>query len=160
MTQRPSPLQRELKQRRAFASRAQEAAIGLLRTADVVRRRIAVVIEPSGLSLPQYNVLRILRGAGPAGLATLEVADRLIERAPGITRLCDGLERRGLLERTRSREDRRVVECRITPAGAALLAGLDEPVAEADAASIGRLSGAEIERLVELLDRVREEPAR
>lgn len=118
------------------------------------------MIEPSGLSLPQYNVLRILRGAGPAGLATLEVADRLIERAPGITRLCDGLERRGLLERTRSREDRRVVECRITPAGAALLAGLDEPVAAADAASIGRLSGAEIERLVELLDRVREEPAR
>ena len=158
MTTQRSALQRELKQRRAFTSKAQEAAIGLLRTADVVRRRIASAIEPAGLSLPQFNVLRILRGAGPDGLPTLDVADRMIEQAPGITRLCAALEARGLLERSRVREDRRIVRCRLTRAGLTLLAALDRPVQAADAASIGRLATADLARLVTLLDRIREEP--
>ncbi len=84
---RESQLQREIKQRKPFQSRAQEAAIGLLRTADTVRREIASVVEPHGITLQQYNVLRILRGAGALGLPTLEIAARMVEQAPGITRL-------------------------------------------------------------------------
>lgn len=150
-----SELQREIKQTRPFGSVAQEAAIGLLRTADVVRRRIAATLAPEGVTPQQYNVLRILRGAGPDGLPTLEIVARLIEQAPGITRLCDALERRGWLSRLRLSTDRRVVRCRVTPAGLALLTRLDEPIAKADATALGSLRPAELTLLIGLLDRIR-----
>jgi DNA-binding MarR family transcriptional regulator len=156
VSRKPSSIQRELKQTRPFASLAQEAAIALLRTADVVRRRIEAVIEAHGISVQQYNVLRILRGAGKDGLPTLEIVDRLIEQAPGITRLCDALERRGLIERSRLAEDRRVVQCRIARAGRALLTRLDEPVARADASALGWLAAKQARQLLDLLDRIRE----
>src|SRR6266576_2721240 len=111
-----------------FRSREQEAALGLLRTADAVKRSLAQVIEPHGITAQQYNVLRILRGAGADGLPTLEIADRMIEQTPGITRLIDRLESKKLVWRERSSTDRRCVYCRITAAGIALLARLDGPV--------------------------------
>lgn len=149
-----SRLQREIRQRRPFASRAQEASLAILKTADVVRRSLAPVLAPHDLSSQQYNVLRILRGAGEAGIPTLEIAERMIERAPGITRLLDGLERKGLACRNRCATDRRQVLCRLTPEGAALLARLDAPVLTAHA-PVEALSERDLATLIRLLDAVR-----
>ena len=155
MSPRPSALQREIRQRRPFRSVRHEGALGLLRTADLLRRQAARVVEPHGLTLQQYNVLRILRGAGAEGLPTLEIADRMIEHSPGITRLLDRVEGKGLVRRERCPHDRRQVLCFILPAGLALLARLDEPVTATDETLLGRLSAAEVGRLIRLLDVVR-----
>lgn len=148
-------LMHEIKQSKPFPSAAQEAVLALLRTADVVRQRLGGAIEPFGVTPQQYNVLRILRGAGKEGLPTLEIVERMIERAPGITRLVDHLEERGLLERQRCAQDRRIVYCRITPAGLALLASMDRPANAADEAVIGGLSPRELDKLLKLLAKVR-----
>src|SRR4029077_205344 len=84
-----SSLQHELRQRRPFTSPAHEAVVGLMRTADLVRRHMTALVEPHGITLQQFNVLRILRGAGDDGLPTLEVAERMVEQTPGVTRLLD-----------------------------------------------------------------------
>jgi DNA-binding MarR family transcriptional regulator len=156
---RSSRLQTEIRQKRPFASRGQECVVGLLRTTDLVRRRLAGVIEPHGLTLQQYNVLRILRGAGAEGLPTLEIGARMVEQTPGVTRLIDRLVRKSLCERERGPSDRRQVLCRITPAGLALLGRIDGPILEADRACLGELVPAEVERLIGLLDAVRGHPA-
>ena len=148
-----SRIQAELKQNKPFRSVAQEAMIGLFRTADELRRRAASWIEPKGITLQQYNVLRILRGAGPEGLPTLEIASRMIEQAPGITRLLDRLESKKLVHREHCPTDRRQVTCRITDRGLALLASLDESV-DHDSLVQG-LSQTEQRQLIELLDRIR-----
>ena len=149
----------ELRQSKPFPTKAQEAAVALLRTADVVRRRIAEVIEAHGITLQQYNVLRILRGTGPKGLPTLEIAERLVEQTPGITRLIDKLEKLGLLRRRRCTEDRRVVYGEILPAGLALLTTLDGPVRQSDERTIP-LSDRELSVFLGLLDRIRDGDAR
>jgi DNA-binding MarR family transcriptional regulator len=115
---------------------------------------MAAVLADTGLTLQQYNVLRILRGARPDPLPTLEIADRMIERTPGITRLVDGLVRKGLVDRERGTEDRRAVLCRITPAGLALLGELDGPVEASDRGAVEALSAEEQAKLVELLQRI------
>ena len=157
MTPKASRIQSEIKQKRPFRSRQQEAAIALLRTADVVRRRIAAVIGPFGVTPQQYNVLRIIAGAGKDGIPTLEIADRMIERQPGITRLLDRLEARKLVRRERCRTDRRQVLCWLTEPGRGLLNQLDEPVNQADHHSVGGIAAGELERLIGLLDSVRGE---
>src|SRR4030095_11952694 len=88
---RKSALQAEIRQRRPFQSVAHEAVVALMRTADLVRRQMTALVEPHGITLQQYNVLRILRGAGDEGVPTLEVSERMIEQAPGVTRLLDRL---------------------------------------------------------------------
>ena len=110
----------------------QAAVIAVVRAADRLRRRYAALFDRYDLTLQQFNVLRILRGARPAGLPTLAIAERMIERAPGITRLIDRLVRKGLVARCPGEADRRVVVCRITPQGLQLLKRLDHPVARAD----------------------------
>ncbi len=150
-----SRLQREIKQARPFHSTAQEATLGMLRTVDVLRRRMSALIEPAGITIQQYNVLRILRGSGAEGLPTLEIATRMIEQAPGITRLLDRLEAKKLVHRERCPTDRRQVTCRITAAGLSLLAQLDEAVTGADESLLGALSRAEQRELVRMLDKVR-----
>lgn len=152
----PSKIAIEIKQKKPFATVYAEAAVALLRTADMVRRHIEASIAPCGVTPQQYNVLRILRGAGRDGLPTLEIANRMIEQAPGITRLIDRLEEGGLVERQRCREDRRQVLCRITTAGLALLAGLDVPVNDADHNALAALSSKDVRQLLALLDAVRE----
>lgn len=152
-----SALQRELGQPRPFHSLRQEATIGILRTADVLRRRFTAILEPRGLTVQQFNVLRILRGALPDALPTMEIAERMFERTPGITRLIDRLEAKGLVARTRRQDDRRCVLCSITPAGLDLLAPLDEPISRADDEALAMLRTPELERLIALLDRVRAE---
>lgn len=149
-------LRRELKQQVPFRSRQHEAAIALLRTADVLRRRLEALFEPHGITGQQYNVLRILRGARPDALPTMEIADRMIERTPGITRLVDRLEEKGLVRRQRSQEDRRCVLCTITGEGLELLAELDGPVDRLDRELVAMLDEDEAERLVGYLERIRE----
>jgi DNA-binding MarR family transcriptional regulator len=150
-----SPLQRELKQRRPFRSRKHEGAAGLLRTADLLRRHLARVVEPHGITLQQYNVLRILRGAGEEGLPTLEIATRMIEESPGITRLLDRLETKRLVRRERCPRDRRRVLCYVTSPGLSLVGKLDKPVDDADEAFLGGLAGTDLERFVRTLDALR-----
>lgn len=155
MADQISRLQQEIKQTRPFHSSGQEATLALLRTVDVLRRRMTALIEPAGVTMQQYNVLRILRGAGPEGLPTLEIATRMIEQAPGITRLLDRLEAKQLCHRERCPTDRRQVTCRITPQGLALLDGLEATVQQADEELVASLSPAEQQQLVGLLDKVR-----
>jgi DNA-binding MarR family transcriptional regulator len=138
-----------------FRSREQRATLGLLRTADAIKRSLAQVIEPHGITPQQYNVLRILRGAGPDGLPTLTIGERMIEQTPGVTRLVDRLERKSLVARTPCPKDRRRVFCRITPKGLDLLEELDEPVSRWDAHAVSVLPPLELDSLITLLDRVR-----
>jgi DNA-binding MarR family transcriptional regulator len=152
---RKSPLQREIRQSRPFASLEQEGVLGLLRTADLVRRRLASVVEPEGLTLQQYNVLRILRGSRAEGLPTLDIAARMIEQTPGITRLLDRLEAKGLVRRQRCPHDRRRVLCFITKAGLGQLRALDSVVTSLDQNALGGLTRADTRRLVGILDTVR-----
>ena len=146
----------EIKQRKAFPSKGQEAAVTLLRTADVLRRHLGAAIEQQDITAQQYNVLRILRGAGAHGLPTLEIAARMIEQTPGITRLIDRLETKELVERQRRTDDRRCVYCRITAPGLTLLARLDEPVRTAADRAFHVVNRLELAQLVTSLDRLRE----
>jgi DNA-binding MarR family transcriptional regulator len=129
--------------------------VSLLRTADDSRRHISRVLEPLGITLQQYNVLRILRGAGEDGLPTLAVAERMLERTPGVTRLIDRMERKGWVERTRCNEDRRRVWCEITEAGLTLLDELQQPVDAADETFVDVLDEGELTAFVDYLDRIR-----
>ena len=153
--QQHSQLQRELEPTPPLTSAAQEAAIAILRTADVLRRRVTTLIEPHGITPQQYNVLRILRSAGGKPMPTLEIADRLIEQTPGITRLLDRLEAKGLVRRKRCPDDRRLVHCWITAAGLELLAGLAPAVEALDASVVRGLAEWEVEHLIGTLERVR-----
>lgn len=153
-----SAIQHELQQGLPIPSTRQEAFLGLLRTASVVRRPVARVVEEHGISMAQYNVLRILRGAGDAGLPTLAIRERLIEEAAGITRLVDKLERAGLVERRREvSRDRRRIYCHIAPAGLALLAQLDDLVNLAVEGSLVMLTEPQLLALIATLDRIRRE---
>ena len=138
-----------------FRSREQQACVGLLRTADAVKRSLAQLIEPHGITAQQYNVLRILRGAGPTGLPTLTIGERMIEQTPGVTRLVDRLEKKGLVERKPCPKDRRRVFCQITPKGLDLLSSLDEPVNNWDVQAVGILAPGDLDSLIVLLERVR-----
>ena len=138
-----------------FRSREQQAVLGLLRTADAIKRSLAHVIEPHGITPQQYNVLRILRGAAPEGLPTLTIGERMVEQTPGVTRLIDRLERKGLVARIPCPKDRRRVFCQITPKGLDLLEELDEPVNRWDSQTVSILPPSEVDSLIKLLDRVR-----
>ena len=155
MSDETSALQREIRQKRPFRSPAQEAVLGLLRTADVVRRLIARSLEPYDVTPQQYNVLRILRGAGAEGLPTLTIGERMLEDSPGVTRLIDRLIAKGLVSRERSTEDRRQVLCRITQAGLDLLVQIDALVEGRDEDAVAVLTPDEQKELIRLLDRIR-----
>jgi DNA-binding MarR family transcriptional regulator len=114
------------------------------------------VCAPFDITGPQYNILRILRGAEPHGLPTLTIADRVIEKTPGITRMIDRLESKDLVTREIRPHDRRCVYCRITKKGLKLLKLLDEPVEEFNKQAFRALSAKELEQLVELLLKTRE----
>ena len=136
------------------ASLEKETVVGTLRAADRIRRHFHDIFAVHGLTLQQFNVLRILRGAGEDGLPTLEVAERMIEKTPGVTRLLDRLEEKGWVGRERCSRDRRRVYCRITAAGLDLLAEMDEPVAQGDRDCAAGLDRQEQKQLQSLLARV------
>jgi DNA-binding MarR family transcriptional regulator len=151
----PSALQHELRQRKPFQSAAHEAVVGLMRTADLVRRHATAMVEPHGITLQQFNVLRILRGAGDTGLPTLEVAERMIEQTPGVTRLLDRLEAKELVRRQRCPQDRRQHLCGITPKGLALLEKIDTLAAGAPEESMKGLRQKDRVAVIRLLDAIR-----
>ena len=151
-----SKIQKEIRQTKPFAAAFEEAGIALLRTSDQLQRRLAATVEPHGITVQQYNVLRILRGAHPEAVPTLEIAMRMIEQAPGITRLLDRLEAKKLIERLRCRKDRRRVLCTISQAGLALLTALEQPMFETLRDCFHSLPEAKTRQLMELLDDLRE----
>jgi DNA-binding MarR family transcriptional regulator len=154
-TIQPPSIMEEIKQSKPFRTRSQEAYLALLRTADDSRRYIARVLEPAGVTLQQYNVLRILRGAGSDGLPTLAIAERMIERTPGVTRLIDRMVKKGWVTRSRCTEDRRRVWCRINRSGLGLLERLEAPVQSVDDSFMEVLDEHELVALIGLLDRLR-----
>ena len=154
MAGKTSILQRELRQTKPFRSSRQELVIALIKTADVLHRFMSQVIEPYGVTPQQYNVLRILRGAGEEGIATLAIAERMIEEAPGMTRMIDRLEAKELVIRQRSESDRRQVRCYLTANGARLLRRLDGPVDAAEEAAVSSLGKQDVAALVALLERI------
>jgi DNA-binding MarR family transcriptional regulator len=151
-----SGLRAEIAQRRPFHSIKAEVAVSILRTAALIERHFAQVVAQAGITVQQYNVLRILRGAGDEGLPTLVIRDRMIHEAPGITRLLDKLESAGLARRERCSPDRRQVFCYITDKGLEVLTRLDEEMKKADDVAVGNLTDAEQRQLVKLLESVRE----
>jgi len=150
-----SKLQAEIKQRRPFRSREAEALLNVLRTADAMTQRLAEALKPYGLTPSQYNVLRILRGAGSEGSRCGEIAERLVAHDPDVTRLLDRLERTGLVTRARDVADRRVVRTRITAAGLALLKRADGPVDAVATTHFGSLGSRAIGQLIAALEAVR-----
>ena len=131
-----------------------EAILSVLKAADRTRRHFTEILKPFGLTLQQFNVLRILRGAGPQGLPTLEVGERMIEKTPGVTRLLDRLEEKGLVSRERCHEDRRQQLCARTQAALDLLAELDEPIVQGDRDTLANLTAQEENELKDLASRI------
>ena len=150
-------LAKEIKKVRPFDSPEQEAFLNLLRTADVLAGEIGEVFKPAGLSATQYNVLRILRGAGPDGLPCGEVASRMITRDPDVTRLLDRMEKRHLISRSRSQKERRVVCARTTPAGLKVLQELDPVIDAAHRKQLSHLGADRLKQLIELLEAARKQ---
>lgn len=153
-----TPLARELRQRKPFANLQEEVFLNVLRTGDALLRREVEVLRTADLSFPQYNVLRILRGAGSDGLPTGSIADRMVTRDPDLTRLLDRLESRRLVSRSRSSSDRRVIVASVTEAGRRLLSRLDDKVSEVHRNQLQHLSRTELGTLAELLVRARTPP--
>ena len=151
----PGRLQSEIRQSRPFPHPAGEAFLNLQRTADWLMRGVEETLRSFSLTHPQYNVLRILAGAGAAGLPCGEVSARMITRDPDITRLLDRLEKRGYVRRGRGLEDRRIVRAYITAAGAAALRALDKPVRDAVRAPLAPLGAAKLQQLTTLLEEIR-----
>jgi MarR family transcriptional regulator, organic hydroperoxide resistance regulator len=128
--------------------------VALLKTADTLGQQAEQMIRTVGLTGTQYNVLRILRGAGPEGLACRAIGDRMITHDPDITRLLDRMEKRGLISRERQKDDRRVVKTRITPGGLELLKPLDQPVWDLHKRQFRHMAGARLKTLHDLLGEI------
>jgi DNA-binding MarR family transcriptional regulator len=144
-------LRDEIKQQKPFASLEQEAMLSIERTAAVIGHGFADALKPFGVTPTQYNVLRILRGAGASGLCRNEVSERLVAQVPDVTRLLDRMEEAGLILRERDTIDRRLVTTRITAAGLRLLKEMEVPVAEMHDRQLGHLSRSQLKTLIELL---------
>lgn len=149
--------QRARKQSRPRPGLEHRVFLNLLRASAALLRGVEETLKPVGVSHNQYNVLRILRGAGPAGLACCEVAERMLTRDPDITRLLDRLEARGLVTRSREGGDRRVITSRISPEGQRILKKLDRPIAELHRRQLRRLGAARLRSLAQLLEDVRQQ---
>lgn len=151
-------LAKELLQTRPFATAGEEAFLNVLRTATLLDQAEAEALKPHGLSPSQYNILRILRGAGQVGRSCQEIGERLITRDPDLTRLLDRLEMRSLAVRERSRGDRRIVITRISQPGLDLLATLDPIIRELPRKALGHLGEKKLRTLIDLLEEAREKP--
>lgn len=141
----------EIKQTKPFASREEEVYLNLQRTAEALRSVVAETLKPYELTGSQYNVLRILRGAGAAGVKCSEISERLVTKDSDITRLLDRLIARKLVTRERDEKDRRAIVARITAAGLRLLAELDEPVLKTGREQLGHLGVDLLEQFNALL---------
>ncbi|MEM9368507.1 MAG: MarR family transcriptional regulator [Planctomycetota bacterium] len=147
-------LQSELKKRDPFDSVEQEAMLALMRTTDLLENRLARLFRQYGLTPTQYNVLRILRGEGKP-MPCLEVAERMIQVAPAITRVVDQLLTLELITKTQSNSDRRVFEIALTPAAAKLLKKMDQPVLDLHALLLRSAKKSDLRLLIRTLEAVR-----
>jgi DNA-binding MarR family transcriptional regulator len=150
-----SRLQVELKQTKPFPSRESEAALGLLRTAAIVEHAQQEALRPFGITSTQYNVLRILRGAGDAGLCGREVGERMITRVPDIPRLLERMEEGGLIRRERDADDRRHVIARITEVGLRTVDEVTPALLAVERRFFGHLDAPTLDTLILALDEVR-----
>lgn len=148
-------LRDEIQQHRPFRSLEEEAALNLLRTTQLLSDRAEAFYHEHGLTPTQYNVLRILRGAGDGGLGRNEIRERLLSRMPDVTRLLDKMEDAGLVKRLRSTTDRRCVPTTLTDKGRELVDSLDEPVAATQQAQFGHLTPGQLHSLIETLTLIR-----
>jgi len=146
----------ELKQTKPFTTLETEAILNLQKTMDVIGRELDGILKPHNISGTQYNVLRILRGAGPDGLKCSEIGERLVTHDPDITRLLDRIEKRGLITRAREKQDRRVVRTRIAAPGLELLERMDKPVEDGSRRVLGHLGNTRLTQLIELLEAARD----
>ena len=152
-------LANEIRQSKAFDSIEEEAALNLARTHEFLQQRSAEFFKQFQLTATQYNILRILRGAGKDGISCSQAAERMVTADPDITRLLDRLESRHLIVRERSRDDRRVVISRISEEGLGLLKAIDKPLAQFIKRTIGHLGRQGLEQLIETLESIRESGA-
>lgn len=150
-----SLLQKELQKKKPFECPEQEVTLNLLRTADFVSREGSSLLERHGISGPQYNVLRILRGHRETGLPCQKIIAQMITQMPDITRLVDRLEASGFVSRERTKQDRRLVIVHITAVGMSLLAQLDEPVLDLHRGQMKHMTRAELAELNRLLEKLR-----
>jgi DNA-binding MarR family transcriptional regulator len=150
------PLHEELKQSKPFAEIEEEVHVSIARTAALLERAVAKQLRPHGLTPTQYNVLRILRGAGPTGLCRNELGDRLVTPVPDVTRLLDRMAEQKLIARQRSDEDRRLVRTYLTPRGLELVNQLDGDIRAAHRARLADFSREELKRLVDALAELRD----
>lgn len=141
----------EIKQTKPFANFEGEVLLNLQRTADVAQREVILTLKPYEITPSQYNVLRILRGAGADGLMCSEIGDRMVTRDSDITRLLERLEKRSLITRRRDAKDRRVINTCITEEGLKMLAELDEPMEETSRKRLAHFSREMLEQLNALL---------
>jgi MarR family transcriptional regulator, organic hydroperoxide resistance regulator len=148
-------VQRQLKQTKPFGSRAEAVYLAIQIIADEQKARFNDLFKTKDLTGAQYNVLRILRGAGKDGLSCREIGERMINRESDITRMLDRLEARELIKRERQTDDRRVVLTIITKIGLDLLKELDGPVNELHEDIMGHMSEKELESLLKLLAKAR-----
>ena len=130
--------------------------LNIVRTAEVLQRAIADFLDGFGLSSAQYNVLRILRGARPAGTTCSQIGKRMLTHDPDITRLLDRMEARGLIARARDGADRRAVITRITETGLAAVGEIDQPLKKLFQTRLGKISRDEVASLTAQLEKVRE----
>jgi DNA-binding MarR family transcriptional regulator len=149
-------IQAELKQTKPFGSLEEEAYLNIMRTSNTLNQGIAELLRGHDLTQAQYNVLRILRGAGESGLNASEIAGRMISRDPDVTRLVDRLEKRGLVDRWRCSEDRRVVWTRISQTGLDLINPIDTPLNELHRQLLSHLSQEKLQTLIGLLEEARD----
>lgn len=143
-----------IRQGRPFSGVEHQVFLAIQRAAADLTQESAALLRPHGLSGAQYNILRILRGAGDEGLACGEIADRLVTRDPDMTRLLDRMERQGLVTRARASHDRRVVTTRVTEEGKNILAQLDEPMAALHRRQFAHMDATRLRELATLLDEV------
>ena len=149
-------LKDELKSTAEFKSPAHEVFLSLLVTVDRLGRRHSEFMSEYGISPKQYNILRILRGAGQAGLPVMEIGRRMIEKSPDVSRIIDRLIDMGHAKRRRQRSDRRVVMVTIAQKGLALLEKMDDPVHHEVERMLSGMKHAELKQLTDLLDKVRD----
>jgi DNA-binding MarR family transcriptional regulator len=139
-------------QQRGFKTPAEAAMVSVMVAAAQFEQAVGALLAPHGITLDQYNVLRILRGAYPGGHARYDVAQRMVHPAPDVTRMLDRLARRGLVTRARDSEDARLSVAKITKAGVALLERMEPEIEALEESTTARLSPAQLRRLARLCD--------
>jgi DNA-binding MarR family transcriptional regulator len=141
-----------------FKSVEEEAILSIARTAALLEHAGAEALKPFSLTITQYNVLRILRGAGNEGLCRNEVGERLVTKVPDVTRLLDRMEAAGLIDRQRGGDDRRFVTTRITEKGLRLLEKIDRELPAMHGGQLGHVSQKRLKELISILEEVRNAP--